>query len=441
MSLSNKRRSLALLLGDVLALAASLWLALALRYGEVPSHGILAPHAQPFLIVGLAWVVAFAAAGLYETLTSTSRDRIVRAVVSAQVWNAGLAVAFFYFVPYFSIAPKTILFIFVAVSTALLVLWRRYGAPFLLAPARLRAAIVGEGDDVDELARELAANPDHGIVPSYRLAADKLGGAAIPADVQVVVADLSGEEARRAAPNLYNLLFANVSFLSLHATYEEIFGRVPSSLVSHGWFLENIRTRPHVLYDAAKRAFDIVLSLPILAVVGVLLPFVWIARRVEGNRPLFSYQDRIGQGGRTVRIVKLATMLWDDNGEWHAPEGQKNRVTPVGRFLRRTRIDELPQAWNVLRGDLSLIGPRPFLPAETMRYMETVPYYSARHLIKPGLTGWAQIYGEHAHHRADEGVMRNKLSYDLYYVKNRSFWLDLIIALRTAATIVRMEGR
>jgi lipopolysaccharide/colanic/teichoic acid biosynthesis glycosyltransferase len=242
-------------------------------------------------------------------------------------------------------------------------------------------------------------------------------------------------------PHLYNLMFAGVSFVSLHEVYEEVFGRVPLSLVSHGWFLENVRTKPHALYDVAKRAFDVALSVPILLAALALAPLVWAARRLEGDVPLLSFQDRVGQGGRTVRLVKFATMLYDDNGRWHAPEGQRNRVTRVGNFLRRTRIDELPQAWNVLRGDLSLIGPRPFLPTENQLYLEKVPYYSTRHLIKPGLTGWAQIYAEHVHHVADENVMRDKLSHDLYYVKNRSLWLDLLIALRTAVTLVRIAGR
>jgi lipopolysaccharide/colanic/teichoic acid biosynthesis glycosyltransferase len=213
---------------------------------------------------------------------------------------------------------------------------------------------------------------------------------------------------------------------------------VPLSLVSHGWFLENVRTRPHALYDAAKRAFDILLALPILVVAAAVTPFVWAARRLEGDVPLLSFQDRVGQAGRPVRLAKFATMLFNDNGQWGE---RKNAVTKVGAFLRRSRIDELPQAWNVLTGEISLIGPRPEFPAAVKAYSEEIPYYGVRHLIKPGLSGWAQIYGEHPHHGLDVAATQNKLSYDLYYVKNRSVWLDLSVALRTVMTFVRREGR
>jgi lipopolysaccharide/colanic/teichoic acid biosynthesis glycosyltransferase len=132
-------------------------------------------------------------------------------------------------------------------------------------------------------------------------------------------------------------------------------------------------------------------------------------------------------------------MTGNDTGE--SALNSSLRVTKVGSFLRRTRIDELPQLWNVLRGDYSLIGPRPELPALVAAYSEKIPYYNARHLLKPGLSGWAQIYHrEHPHHGIDIEETQNKLSYDLYYVKNRSLLLDLQIGLKTIRTILSRSG-
>jgi len=119
-----------------------------------------------------------------------------------------------------------------------------------------------------------------------------------------------------------------------------------------------------------------------------------------------------------------------------------NKVTRVGKFLRKSRIDELPQIWSVLKGDVSLIGPRPELPSGVNRYTEEIPYYNIRHIIKPGLSGWAQIYHDnHPHHSADVDETKNKLSYDLYYIKNRSIFLDIKITLKTLKIIFLQKGK
>ena len=148
----------------------------------------------------------------------------------------------------------------------------------------------------------------------------------------------------------------------------------------------------------------------------------------------------MGQNNKVIRLLKFRTMLFNDAGEWKE-RGIENRVTKVGNFLRKTRLDEFPQLWNVIRGDISLIGPRPEFPNAVKHYSEELPYYNVRHLIKPGLSGWAQIYGEHPHHGVDVNKTANKLSYDLYYIKNRSFFLDIKIALQTIKTLGSIAGR
>jgi lipopolysaccharide/colanic/teichoic acid biosynthesis glycosyltransferase len=140
-----------------------------------------------------------------------------------------------------------------------------------------------------------------------------------------------------------------------------------------------------------------------------------------------------------MHIVKFRTMSGNDQGS--SVLRSALTITRTGRFLRKTRLDELPQAWNLIRGDLSFVGPRPELPALATEYARAIPYYNARHLIKPGLTGWAQIYHEqHPHHGIDVDETKNKLSYDLYYIKNRSFLLDMQIALKTIRTILSRSG-
>jgi lipopolysaccharide/colanic/teichoic acid biosynthesis glycosyltransferase len=135
-------------------------------------------------------------------------------------------------------------------------------------------------------------------------------------------------------------------------------------------------------------------------------------------------------------------MSGNDNGKYGAAGVTKNVVTRVGSFLRRSRIDELPQFWNVIKGDLSMVGPRPELPSLVAIYKNEISYYESRHLVKPGLFGWAQIYHEsHPHHEIATEETRNKLSYDMYYIKNRSLMLDLKIVLRTLQILIRRSGR
>jgi lipopolysaccharide/colanic/teichoic acid biosynthesis glycosyltransferase len=225
----------------------------------------------------------------------------------------------------------------------------------------------------------------------------------------------------------------------MHRVYEEIFDRVPLSLLKYSWFLENISLTPHALYDALKRVMDITLS-----VVGLIisLPFwalAYILLKIQDGGQVFSYQARVGQYGKLVNLIKFRTMLFDDQGGWTG-EGRKNEVTNVGKFLRKTRIDEFPQFLNVLRGDVSLIGPRPEFPSAVGEYTKEIAYYGVRHIIKPGLSGWAQIHGEHPHHGIDVAQTKNKLSYDLFYIKNRSFILDLKIALQTIKTLLSRSG-
>lgn len=442
-----RTRGLALAAGDLVAVAAALYLSLAVRAWAWPSPADYLRHLEPFAVLSVAWLCVFFVAGLYDARAAMRRRSEPKTLLYAQGANSLIAVAFFYFVPFFGIAPKTILAIFLVASFALLLGWR---AAFRRLVARRVAegvVLVGRGEEMREL-RDAINRGGLGYQVVHSVALDAAPSLDVQADIvrpiyemgaSTVIVDTHDDAVSPLLPHLYNLMFAGVSFVSLHEVYEEVFGRVPLSLVSHGWFLENVRTRPHVLYDAAKRAFDAALALPILAVAALAAPFVWIGHRIEGPGALLIHQERIGQGGRPFRIAKFRTMLFDDAGRYG--DGRPNRVTRFGAFLRKSRIDELPQAWNVLRGELSLIGPRPELPALVRKYAEEIPYFGVRHLIKPGLSGWAQIFGEHAHHGVDVDATKNKLSYDLFYVKNRSLWLDLSVALRTVATFVRREGR
>jgi lipopolysaccharide/colanic/teichoic acid biosynthesis glycosyltransferase len=185
---------------------------------------------------------------------------------------------------------------------------------------------------------------------------------------------------------------------------------------------------------------DIVVGILLGIITLVIYPFIWVLIKLDDGGPLFFTQKRVGKDDSEIKITKLRTMYVRENVDFE--NDSKSRVTRIGNFLRKSRIDEIPQIWCIIKGEQSLIGPRPELPALVKKYEQQISYYKVRHLIKPGLSGWAQIYHDnHPHHGIDVEQTKEKLSYDLYYVKNRSFLLDLKIALRTIAQLLSRKGR
>jgi lipopolysaccharide/colanic/teichoic acid biosynthesis glycosyltransferase len=234
------------------------------------------------------------------------------------------------------------------------------------------------------------------------------------------------------------MMAQGITFLEFSSLYEEIFDRVPLQYLDASRLIDTL-PKHHLLYDVAKRLFDLVLA---LAATTVAVPFILVGvllLALQGGEP-FVLNERIGKGGRIFHIVKMRTMLFNDHGD--PALQQKNRVTLLGQFLRRTRVDELPQLWNVLKGEVSFIGPRPELPKIAEVYNREIPQYQLRHLIAPGLSGWAQIHdADVPKGPADVVRTKRKLSFDLYYLKRRSFGLDLAIAFKTVRTLLSFSGK
>lgn len=444
-----KKGPLVLLVGDFCFFLISLWSALLLRNLQVPSWELLSTHLMPFSLLFAIWILVFYIAGLYEKHTVILRSKLPSVLANTQLVNSCLAVVFFYFIPFFGITPKTILFIYLSISFVAILAWRMYGY-FIVGRGRPNnAVLIGSGEEMKELLEEVNNNPIYNLkfISSVDLNRsdekgfwDEVVSYVYSEDVSIIAIDLANENVEPVLPHLYNLIFSKISFIDMHKIYEDIFDRVPLSLLKYNWFLENISTSPRAGYDALKRIMDISISLVFFILSLPLYPFVFLSIKLDDGGEIFSFQTRVGESNRPIRIVKFRTMtIANDNGKWTE---QANEVTRVGKFLRQTRIDELPQLWNVLSGDLSLIGPRPEFSDAVKHYSEELPYYNVRHLIKPGLSGWAQIYHDkHPHHSVNTFETANKLSYDLYYIKNRSLLLDLKIALRTLKTLASIAGR
>ena len=447
MSILPKKEALILFIGDILFFTFSLWLSLCLRFGELPTWEKFSVHIVPFSILFALWVLVYFIAGLYEKHTLILKSKLPNIIFNAQLINSIFAIVFFYIIQVFGIAPKTILFIYLVVSFFAILFWRLYGGNIFGSKEKQPALLIGAGEEMKELLAEVNGNSRYDLhfVSSIDVhnfdsinIQDDVVTMVYANDIKIVAVDFSHEKIAPLLPHLYNLIFSKVKFIDSHKIYEDIFDRIPLSLVTYSWFLENISISPNYTYDFLKRAMDITLSIILGIVSLVFYPFVYLAIKINDGGKVFIKQERVGKDGKNFKLYKFRTYMFDEVSI-HGRE--ENKITSVGVFLRKSRIDELPQLWNVLMGDISLIGPRPELPSGVAIYDKEIPYYNIRHLIKPGLSGWAQTHQDlHPHHGPEVNLTKEKLTYDIYYIKNRSFWLDIKIALKTIKSLLSRTG-
>jgi sugar transferase (PEP-CTERM system associated) len=258
--------------------------------------------------------------------------------------------------------------------------------------------------------------------------------------VDRVVVSLS--EARGLLPmdKLLEMKLDGVSFDYLASVYEEYTGKIAVENLRPSWLIFSPGFRKNRVLSAGKRVTDIVAGAIGLIVTAPLLALVALVIRLTSPGPVLYHQQRVGQHGRIFTLHKFRSMC--ENAEaatgpvWASKKGDR-RVTLVGRFLRRTRLDELPQFWNVLKGDMSLVGPRPERPEFVDELRQQIPFYHQRHIVRPGLTGWAQV--RYTYGASVEDALQ-KLQYDLFYIKNLSLALDLFILLDTVKTVLLRKG-
>ena len=238
---------------------------------------------------------------------------------------------------------------------------------------------------------------------------------------------------------LYNLIPLGVSIIELPKFYAEITKKIPISIIGETWFLENLIETEKKPYETGKRTLDILLAILLAAVFLPFAPLIALAIRIDSRGGAFYTQTRIGKNGKVFSLLKFRTMV--KNAEVHGAQWTSAgdaRITRVGGFLRKSRIDELPQLCNVIKGDMSFTGPRPERPEFVSTLEKAIPYYQIRHLVRPGLTGWAQINQPHGGASVEDSL--EKLQYDLYYIKNRDLILDLDVILKTIPVVLKREG-
>ncbi len=455
-------RRLLLGFGDLLAVNAAVLAALRIWafVGQQQFNLIFViRQVQWFVILTFLWLILAAANNFYDlALTARWAQSQVRlAQITLQLLVVYLLI---FFLSARDALPRLFIVYYAVLSYVLIAVWR-LGRPFLIGwvPLRRRAIIVGTDWAAKALieAVEAFAPADYEVVGIVETSGRKIQSATKHLPVLSVsnrFIDLIDEHQiseviLTSRDNLDGVLFQGIMdcyergipVTQMPLLYERLTGMVPVEYVGGQWsiVLPLEGRSPFDPYPILKRAMDVVLSLVGLIIFAGMLPLIAAAIAIDSRGPIFYAQERTGKAGRVIRIIKMRTMIHQaevGQGPLWAVDGDP-RITRIGRFLRKSRLDEVPQLVNVLKGEMSLVGPRPERPFFVERLQEQIPFYRARLAILPGLTGWAQInYG----YGSTENDALVKLKYDLYYIRHRSLLLDMLILIRTVARVVRLEG-
>lgn len=445
-----------LLLGAVDALLLALcgeaaWRLRALQAGIHP--GFFTDRAGSLAIFALLAVTTFAAVGLYraEALRSP-RYALARLLVGLSMTIIVIAFVGFFF-PGATFWRSTLVFALILSGTALLGLRIVLDRAVDVAGFKRRVVVLGAGPRAARL-RELSLRPEsgfrivgfvamteHATIPEAVLREDI-------ADLPQHIDRLDGtevvlalEERRNSLPlkDLLRVKMAGFSVNDFSSFLERETGRVDLDTLNPSWLIfSDGFSSGRAISGTFKRGFDIVASILVLVLTAPLILIFAALVKLDSRGPAFYRQTRIGHYGQEFDLLKLRSMRLDaerDGAQFASVNDP--RVTRIGKLMRSTRIDELPQCWSVLKGDMSFVGPRPERPQFVRELDELLPYYAERHIVKPGITGWAQVNYPYGASMEDA---RHKLEYDLYYAKNYSLFLDLLIALQTFRVILWNEG-
>jgi len=423
--------------------------------GRGEPHGVMAALPYALLFV-LGMMAVNALLGLYRRDPDRSVVRTSVRVVFSFLLAAPMAYGVSGLVPG-PAAWREETELAVLLALGVLVALRGYAVHGGFAPLLARRVLVlGTGAEAAVVEQSLRrSGPDVHVVGFYPVRSDEamhvarervlapspsLADAARRLEVDEII--VAVRERRSGAVPLRELLdckLAGVRVLDLSSYFERALGQVRLDSLRASWLIFGEGFRKGPLRTVVKRLFDIVAAVLLLGLSWPLMLLSAILIVLESGLPIFYRQQRVGQGGRQFRVLKLRSMRSDAEQDgtprWAARDDA--RVTRVGRALRRLRIDELPQLWNVLAGDMSLVGPRPERPHFVAQLTREIPFYAARHSLKPGITGWAQVryrYGASVQDAAQ------KLQYDLYYVKNHTLFLDTVILFETVAVVLTGAG-
>ena len=446
-----------LLLGDVFLMYFSLLLVLAIRYKDFS----FLPGSQTkiflfhFSLIYLFWFLILFIFDFYNISFLKKISDVFRNSIIFLFLAGAIGTIYFYLQPQLAIAPKRILFLDVLFCTILFFIWRIvFIQIFKFFEIKEKIIIIGTPSNFSELLNDSLKMGDYQIVAFYNpssfnksLSFSKLAKYGVISEISKLKEMIEKEEVNtisftsdfykdeKTAKEIFLNLPPKLNFINFTDFYENLTKKVPLEAVNELWLLENVSRVERKIDEILKRIFDIIFSLPGIIITIFLFPFVALAIKIDSPGPVFYTQKRVGKDRKIFTLYKFRTMKVSENQDkepWR--EKDPSQITRVGKFLRKFYLDEIPQFFHILKGDISFVGPRPEWIELAKIFEKEIPFYSLRYSVKPGFTGWAQLNFPPS---TSIEEAKEKFQYDLYYIKNRSFFLDLEIILKTIRLILK----
>ena len=422
------------LIGDFLLFYIALSIVLFTRKDHWDS---LSYQYLSFLPAFIIYEVVLSVSGVLDRSFVPSPKRVFDLLLKAQIVATILISVYFYLghivIGNNMINPATILALFSVLLFPLLYTWKIYRARiFRIVP--IQALLIGSDAEVEEKFR-LSPFWDMRIVEKIPIDASqqKITQTLSEKHINAVIVDL---EQYLQLDMLYTLLAKNIRILNLVTLKEELTQKVEIDRINVLWFINTICRQESYLVSLLKRTLDLLLAIPVLLLYVLLLPILSFIITRDGGHVFFD-MPRVGKGGRIFILRKFRSMSNQHDLAKEQTCEYKDQITKIGAFIRKTSLDELPQVISVIKGEMSFIGPRPEIPDLVQQYEKEIEHYQIRHLVKPGLSGWAQVKQISApHHTKDVALTHEKLSYDLFYIKNHSIFLYLIVVVQTIKSLM-----
>jgi len=419
-----------LFLGDVILAYIGLFLTVLLGFWGNFNWTILQQHILPFTFLYFFWFIILYIFELYNLVLIKPKIEFITRLGESSLTCLVIGAVFFYLIPFFGITPKTNLLINTFIFTLLLYLWRRFFYYLFSSLYFQKVAFLGKTPLSLKLVKQIENNPQIGykffkFLDSRKPLLPQLKNKKI--NLLIITQELFSD--KKISQELYKCLPFKIEFVDLPRAFEDLFHKIPIDSLNQFWFLKNLREGEKKVYDKIKRVEDIIISSLLIALTSPLWLIFAILIKREDKGPIFYKQKRVGKENKVFWLQKFRSMKVNSEKKgavW--AEKEDPRTTRIGRFLRKSHLDEISQMLNVLKGDISIVGPRPERPEFVKKLEKEIPHYHLRHIIKPGFTGWAQVKFGYARSVTDS---HEKFQYDLYYIKNRSFFLDLDCLLRT----------
>lgn len=426
------KRASIIVFGDFISFLSAFLILIFIRFDSTQYLDAINMHIGPFFILYISWVIVFYIFGLYDLFSIKPTIPYLNRWIIALLCSFSVGILLFYFVPLFGISPKLNLLIQTLGFGFFSFFFRRIIYTLFSKMITRPVIFIGDSRYLSILENTIQKNPQIGL--------KDIGYFKNISDVDLKLEDFKNlviildKKMETEDQKILNLYKNNIEIMDTAQAYEKYLYKIPVEYVDLSFVIENVNKDKNIIYRTITPVIDTIFSIILFIISIPLISITSILIYLNDKGPIFYTQNRVGLNGKIFKLYKLRSMRTSaeiDGAKWSTGPND-DRVTPIGKIIRKLHIDELPQIINIIKGDISLVGPRPERPEFVELLNKEIPYYSFRHIVKPGFTGWAQIKYYYANTVVSS---KEKFEYDLYYIKNRNIFMDFGIVLRTIQII------